>query len=220
MAVRSGDTSHDRRVRVQGVPVDSFPRLAPEVERGAVRRITVVGEEILRRRCQEVTRFGTPELSRLIDDMFATNQVAEGAGLAANQVDVDLRFFVWDITDEWGVRHVGHIANPVLDEVPSGHRELVEESEGCLSVPGPYRVVPRLDRAVVRGRDKDGEPLVIEGRGYFARCLQHETDHLDGHLYLDRLAQRERKAALREMAGSKDEMFARRAAMATKLGKH
>ncbi|MES9554036.1 MULTISPECIES: peptide deformylase [unclassified Streptomyces] len=220
MAVRSGDTSHDRRVRVQGVPVDSFPRLAPEVERGAVRRITVVGEEILRRRCQEVTRFGTPELSRLIDDMFATNQVAEGAGLAANQVDVDLRLFVWDITDEWGVRHVGHIANPVLDGVPPGHRELVEESEGCLSVPGPYRVVPRLDRAVVRGRDKDGEPLVIEGRGYFARCLQHETDHLDGHLYLDRLAQRERKAALREMAGCKDEMFARRAAMATKLGKH
>ncbi|MFI5774756.1 peptide deformylase [Streptomyces sp. NPDC051658] len=202
-----------------GEPVESYPRLAPEVERGAVRRITVVGEEILRRRCREVTRFGTPELSRLIDDMFATNQVAEGAGLAANQVDVDLRLFVWDITDDWGVRHVGHIANPVLDEVPAEHRRLVEESEGCLSVPGPYRVVPRLDRAVVRGRDKDGAPLVIEGRGYFARCLQHETDHLRGHLYLDRLAQRERKAALREMAESKDETFARRAALATKLGK-
>ncbi|MFE6667560.1 peptide deformylase [Streptomyces sp. NPDC057697] len=220
MAVRSDDTSDDRRVRVQGVPVDSFPRLAPEVERGAVRRITVVGEEILHRRCQDVTRFGTPELSRLIDDMFATNQVAEGAGLAANQVDVDLRLFVWDITDEWGVRHVGHIANPVLDEVPAEHRSLAEESEGCLSVPGPYRVVPRLDRAVVRGRDKDGAPLVIEGRGYFARCLQHETDHLDGHLYLDRLARRERKAALREMAGAQDETFARRAAVAAKLGKH
>ncbi|MFF1648536.1 peptide deformylase [Streptomyces sp. NPDC058240] len=219
MAVRFGDTSHDRRVRVQGEPVESYPRLAPEVERGAVRRITVVGEEVLRRRCREVTRFGTPELSRLIDDMFATNQVAEGAGLAANQVDVDLQLFVWDITDDWGVRHVGHIANPVLDEVPAEHRRLVEESEGCLSVPGPYRVVPRLDRAVVRGRDKDGAPLVIEGRGYFARCLQHETDHLRGHLYLDRLAQRERKAALREMAESKDETFARRAALATKLGK-
>lgn len=219
MAARFGDTSHDRRVRVQGEPVESYPRLTPEVERGAVRRITVVGEEILRRRCREVTRFGTPELSRLIDDMFATNQVAEGAGLAANQVDVDLRLFVWDITDDWGVRHVGHIANPVLDEVPAEHRRLVEESEGCLSVPGPYRVVPRLDRAVVRGRDKDGAPLVIEGRGYFARCLQHETDHLRGHLYLDRLAQRERKAALREMAESKDETFARRAALATKLGK-
>ncbi|MFJ5800832.1 peptide deformylase [Streptomyces decoyicus] len=219
MTVGFGDTSQDRRVRVLGHPVASYPRLAPEVERGSVRRITVVGEEILRRRCREVTQFGTPELSRLVDDMFATNQVAEGAGLAANQVGVDLQLFVWDITDDWGVRHVGHIANPVLAEVPAEQRRLVEEPEGCLSVPGPYRVVPRLDRAVVRGRDKNGEPLVIEGRGYFARCLQHETDHLHGRLYLDRLAQRERKAALREMAESKEEKFARRAALAKKLGK-
>ncbi|MFD8685786.1 peptide deformylase [Streptomyces sp. NPDC059651] len=219
MAVRFDNTGQDRRVRVMGEPVASYPRLAPETERGAVRRITVVGEEILRRRCREVTRFGTPELSRLIDDMFATNQVAEGAGLAANQVDVDLRLFVWDITDEWGVRHVGHIANPVLLEIPAGERRLIEETEGCLSVPGPYRVVPRLDRAVVRGRDRNGAPLEIEGRGYFARCLQHETDHLRGQLYLDRLALRERKTALREMAAAKDEMFARRAAAAEKLGK-
>ncbi|MEU9498012.1 peptide deformylase [Streptomyces sp. NPDC048196] len=219
MAVGLGDPAQDHRVRVQGVPVESYPRLAPEVERGGVRRITVVGEDVLRRRCREVTEFGTPELAKLIDDMFATNHVAQGAGLAANQVDVDLQLFVWDITDEWGVRHVGHIANPVLDEVPAEHRRLVEEAEGCLSVPGPYRVVPRLDRAVVRGRDKDGNPLVIEGRGYFARCLQHETDHLHGHLYLDRLAQRERKAALREMRDSQDRVFARRAATAKKLGK-
>lgn len=219
MTDRFDNPAQDRRVRVLGQPVDAYPRFAPEAERGAVRRISVVGEEILRRRCREVTRFGTPELSRLVDDMFATNQVAEGAGLAANQVDVDLQLFVWDITDEWGVRHVGHVANPVLVDVPAGERRLVEESEGCLSVPGPYRMVPRLDRAVVQGRDKNGEPVVIEGRGYFARCLQHETDHLRGHLYLDRLAQRERKTALREMAASKDEMFARRAAVAEKLGK-
>ncbi|MGY4953207.1 peptide deformylase [Streptomyces nigrescens] len=219
MAVGFGDTVRDRRVRVQGKPVESYPRLAPEVERGAVRRITVVGEEILRRRCRKVTEFGTAELARLIDDMFATNQVAEGAGLAANQVDVDLQLFVWDITDEWGVRHVGHIANPVLEEVSADDRHLVEEPEGCLSVPGPYRVVPRLDRAVVRGVDKDGNSLVIEGRGYFARCLQHETDHLHGHLYLDRLAQRERKAALREMQDSQDKVFARRASAAKRLGK-
>nr|UUG66826.1 Lyd2 [Streptomyces sp.] len=206
-------------MRVQGEPVDSYPRLAPEVERGAVRRITVVGEEILQRRCKEVTEFGTPELARLIDDMFATNQAAEGAGLAANQIDVDLQLFVWDITDDWGVRHVGHIANPVLDEIETSERTLVEEPEGCLSVPGPYRVVPRLDRAVVRGQDKDGNPLVIEGRGYFARCLQHETDHLYGRLYLDRLANRERKSALREMEKSMEKMFARRAANAAKLGK-
>ncbi|WP_328866929.1 peptide deformylase [Streptomyces sp. NBC_00304] len=219
MAARFDDTSQDRRVRVQGVPVDSFPRFAPETERGSVRRITVVGEEILRRPCREVTEFGTPELARLVDDMFATNQVAEGAGLAANQVGVDLRLFMWDITDDWGVRHVGHIANPVLDEVPPEQRRLIEESEGCLSVPGPYRMVSRLDRTVVRGRDKDGDPLVIEGRGYFARCLQHETDHLRGHLYLDRLAQRDRKTALREMDAAKEETFARRAARAAKLGK-
>ncbi|MGW3564366.1 peptide deformylase [Streptomyces sp. NPDC000941] len=219
MAMGFGDSAQDRRVRVQGEPVESYPRLAPEVSRGAVRRITVVGEEVLRRRCREVTEFGTPELAKLIDDMFATNQVAEGAGLAANQVDVDLQLFVWDITDEWGVRHIGHIANPVLDEVAAEHRRLVEEPEGCLSVPGPYRVVPRLDRAVVRGRDKDGNPLVIEGRGYFARCLQHETDHLHGRLYLDRLAQRERKAALREMKDSQDKVFARRASVAERLGK-
>ncbi|MEU9607418.1 peptide deformylase [Streptomyces sp. NPDC048057] len=219
MAVGFGDTARDRRVRVQGEPVASYPRLAPEVERGEVRRITVVGEEVLHRRCREVTEFGTAELTRLIDDMFATNQVANGAGLAANQVDVDLQLFVWDITDEWGVRHVGHIANPVLEDVSADDRRLVEEAEGCLSVPGPYRVVPRLDRAVVRGRDKDGSPLVIEGRGYFARCLQHETDHLHGRLYLDRLAQRERKAVLREMQDSQDEVFARRAAAAKRLGK-
>jgi peptide deformylase len=218
MAVRFGGASQDRRVRVQGEPVDSYPRLAPEVGRGTVRRITVVGEDVLRRRCRAVTQFGSPELSRLIDDMFATNQVAEGAGLAANQIDVDLQVFVWDITDEWGVRHVGHLVNPVLDEMPAAQRRLVEESEGCLSVPGAYQVVPRLDRAVVRGRDKDGKPLVIEGRGYFARCLQHESDHLHGRLYLDRLARRERQAALREMAASQDEVFARRAALARRLG--
>ncbi|WP_026341216.1 peptide deformylase [Actinomadura atramentaria] len=219
MARGFGDTAQDRRVRVQGVPVDSFPELAPEVGRGEARRITVVGEDILRRRLREVTEFGTPELAKLIDDMFATNQIADGAGLAANQVDVDLQLFVWDVTDEWGVRHVGHIANPVLDEVPTGERRLIKENEGCLSVPGPYRTVPRLDHAVVRGFDKDGNPLVIEGRGYFARCLQHETDHLHGRLYLDRLSNRERKSALREMETAQDEVFARRAANAARLGK-
>ncbi|MFE6599018.1 peptide deformylase [Streptomyces albidoflavus] len=221
MTVQDEGTGPDRRTRVQGEPVPFCPPVVPEAERGAVRRITVVGEEILHRPCREVTEdaFGTAGLAALVDDMFATNQAAEGAGLAANQVGVDLRLFVWDITDDWGVRHVGHLANPVLDDVPATDRRLVEEPEGCLSVPGPYRVVPRLDRAVVRGRDKDGRPLVIEGRGYFARCLQHETDHLRGHLYLDRLARRERKSALQEMRDSQEEVFARRAAAARRLGK-
>ncbi len=78
---------------------------------------------------------------------------------------------------------------------------------------------PAWTAPVVQGRDKAGRPLVIVGRGYFARCLQHETDHLGGHLYLDRLARRERKSALQEMRGSQDELFARRAAAAKRLGK-
>lgn len=212
------DRPADRRVRVQGEPVESYPRLPPEAGRGTPRRITVVGEEVLHRPCEEVTGFGTPELSRLIDDMFATLHVAEGAGLAANQVDVGLRLFVWDCLDEYGVRHVGHIANPVLEELPAERRRLAEVEEGCLSVPGPYLTVPRPDRAVVRGQDKDGRPLVIEGRGYFARCLQHETDHLQGRLYLDRLSARDRRTALREMAEQRDRVLARRAARAAALG--
>ncbi|MQY13708.1 Peptide deformylase [Streptomyces sp. RB5] len=200
----------ESRVQVQGLPVSEYPELAPETVRGTPRRITVVGEDILRRRLKPVTEFGTAELSRLIDDMFAANHIASGAAIAANQVDVDLQLFVWDMTDDWGVRHVGHIANPVLDDLPAEDRRLVEEREGCLSVPGPYRQVARPDHAVVRGQDKDGNPLVIEGRGYFARCLQHETDHLYGRLYIDRLTRRERASALREMAERQGDVFARR----------
>ncbi|MEH6373002.1 peptide deformylase [Streptomyces sp. KLMMK] len=209
----------DRRVRVQGQPVDSYPALSPEAERGSVRRITVVGEEVLSRPCREVTEFGSPELSALIDDMFLTMHVADGAGLAANQVGVDLQLFVYDCPDELGVRHVGHIINPVLDLPDPAGRRLVDDSEGCLSVPGATMTVPRIDRAVVRGFDKDGNPLVIEGIGYFARCLQHETDHLLGHTYLDRLSKRDRKDALRQMADRREDVFARRETKAARLGR-
>lgn len=104
MTVQDEGTGPDRRTRVQGEPVPFCPPVVPEAERGAVRRITVVGEEILHRPCREVTEdaFGTAGLAALVDDMFATNQAADGAGLAANQVGVDLRLFVWDITDDWG----------------------------------------------------------------------------------------------------------------------
>ncbi|MFC9425646.1 peptide deformylase [Streptomyces sp. NPDC056987] len=209
----------DRRVRLQGRPVDSYPALAPEAERGSVRRVTVVGEEILSRSCQEVTRFGSPGLSALIDDMFLTMYVADGAGLAANQVDIGLRLFVYDCLDDHGIRHVGHLVNPVLDPPDPGSRRLVDDVEGCLSVPGAGMAVPRTDHAVVRGLDQDGEPVVIEGTGYFARCLQHETDHLLGHTYLDRLSKRDRAEALRQMADRREGVFARRAAKAAGLGR-
>uniref|UniRef100_A0AAU3GVZ6 Peptide deformylase n=1 Tax=Streptomyces sp. NBC_01401 TaxID=2903854 RepID=A0AAU3GVZ6_9ACTN len=176
-----------------------------------VRRVTVVGEEVLRDPCREVTEFGTPELSALIDDMFLTMYVADGAGLAANQVGVGLRLFVYDCPDDHGVRHTGHLINPVLDRVDPADRRLVEEFEGCLSVPGATMTVPRVDRTVARGFDKDGSPLVIEGQGYFARCLQHETDHLAGRTYLDRLSGRDRKEALRQMEARIEGVLARRA---------
>jgi len=198
------------RVFVQGKPVDSFPRLAPEARRGAVQRVTEVGEEVLHKPCRDVTEFG-PDLAALIDDMFLTMYVAEGAGLAANQVGVDLRLFVYDCPDDDGVRHVGHIVNPVLEPLDPAGRRLLDEGEGCLSVPGAVMDVPRPDRAVVRGLDKDGNALVVEGTGYFARCLAHETDHVNGHVYLDRLSKRDRKEALRQVADRRDEVFARRA---------
>jgi peptide deformylase len=203
-------------VFVQGRPAAAYPPLAPEARRGSVRRVTELGEEVLHKPCRDVTEFG-PDLAALIDDMFRTMYVAEGAGLAANQVGVGLRLFVYDCPDDDGVRHVGHIVNPVLESPDPAARRLLDEGEGCLSVPGATMAVPRPDRAVVRGLDKDGEPLVVEGTGYFARCLAHETDHVNGHVYLDRLSARDRKAALRQSADRREEVFARRAANARTL---
>ncbi|MBH5129663.1 peptide deformylase [Streptomyces sp. PU10] len=200
-------------VFVQGRPTASYPPFAPEARRGSVRRVTEVGEGVLHRPCRDVTEFG-PDLAALVDDMFRTMYVAEGAGLAANQVGVDLRLFVYDCPDDDGVRHVGHIVNPVLEPLDPAARRLLDEGEGCLSVPGAVMAVPRPDRAVVRGLDKDGASLVVEGTGYFARCLAHETDHVNGQVYLDRLSGRERKAALRQSADRREEVFARRAANA------
>jgi len=209
-----------RPVYVQGEPVENHPRPAPEAGRGKVLRVTVAGEPILHRPLAPVTEqdYGSERLATLIDDMFATLYVAEGVGLAANQVDVDLRLFIYDCPDDDGARHVGHLCNPVLDELPPDERVLDDEDEGCLSVPGPYKKVARPHRAVARGTDMHGNPLVIEGTGYFARCLQHETDHLNGYLYIDRLSKRERKDALRQMEALREEVFARRAAKAESLG--
>ncbi|MGW4911304.1 peptide deformylase [Streptomyces sp. NPDC004270] len=199
------------RVFVQGNPLDHYPRHAPEARRGSVRRITETGEEVLHKPCRDVTEFG-PDLAALIDDMFLTMYIADGAGLAANQVGVDLRLFVYDCPDDDGVRHVGHLVNPVLETPDPAERRLLDDSEGCLSVPGAVMDVPRLDRAVAHGQDKDGNPLTLEGTGYFARCLAHETDHVNGRVFLDRLSGRDRKEALRQVAARREEVYARRAA--------
>ncbi len=178
---------------------DAEAREAAHRERGTVRPITVVGNPVLHKPCRTVTEFDD-KLAALIDDMFASQRAAEGVGLAANQIGVDLRVFVYDCPDDDGVRHVGHVVNPVLDELPADQRVLDDSNEGCLSVPGAYMELARPDHAVVRGQDLHGNPVAVQGSGYFARCLQHETDHLNGYLYIDRLSKRERKDVLRQMA--------------------
>ncbi|MEV4556071.1 peptide deformylase [Kitasatospora sp. NPDC049285] len=171
----------------------------PDLSKGAARPITVVGNPVLHREVKTVTAFDA-ELSALVDDMFQSMYAAEGVGLAANQVGVDLKVFVYDCPDDQGVRHIGHVVNPVLEELPAGRRTLDDSPEGCLSVPGAYMDLARPDFAAVTGQDKDGNPIRVEGTGFFARCLQHETDHLYGYLYIDRLSKRDRKDALRQMA--------------------
>ncbi|MDX3095931.1 peptide deformylase [Streptomyces sp. ME01-24h] len=176
-------------------------REAAHRERGTARPITVVGNPVLHHPCTTVTSFDE-ELAALIDDMFASQRAAEGVGLAANQIGVPLRVFVYDCPDDDGVRHVGHVVNPVIDDLPAERRVLDDGNEGCLSVPGAYAELPRPDYAVCRGQDMHGNDIVVEGRGFFARCLQHETDHLGGYLYIDRLSKRDRKDALKQMAES------------------
>ncbi|GGU42781.1 peptide deformylase 4 [Streptomyces albospinus] len=178
---------------------DANEREEAHRERGTSRPITVVGNPVLHKECKDVTEFDDA-LAQLIDDMFASQRTAEGVGLAANQIGVDLKVFVYDCMDDEGVRHVGAVCNPVLDELPAGRRVLDDSNEGCLSVPGAYAELARPDYAVVRGQDAKGDPIVVQGTGYFARCLQHETDHLYGYLYIDRLSKRDRKDALKQMA--------------------
>ncbi|NGN69687.1 peptide deformylase [Streptomyces sp. A7024] len=177
---------------------DCEERETAHCERGNARPITVVGNPVLHRECKDVTDFG-PELAKLVDDMFASQRAAEGVGLAANQIGVDLKVFVYDCHDDDGVRHVGTVCNPVLVEQPAESRVLAEGNEGCLSVPGAYAELARTEYAEVTGQDAEGNPIKVRGTGYFARCLQHETDHLYGRLYIDRLSKRDRKDALKQM---------------------
>jgi peptide deformylase len=121
--------------------------------------------------------------------MYAAN----GVGLAANQIGVDLRIFVYDCTDDDDQPHKGVIVNPTLEFPEAKNRHLEEDQEGCLSVPGPYAQLARVDHVHCLGFDLDGNPVNVHGTGQLARCLQHETDHLNGTVFGDRLAGRARK---------------------------
>ncbi len=157
----------------------------------AVRPIRIVGDPVLNTPTRLVTEFGST-LYALLADMFDTMAAAQGVGLAANQIGVDLRVFVYDCPDGDGVRQRGVVVNPVLEtsELPAGMPDPDDDWEGCLSVPGESFPTGRASWAQVTGFDPGGAPLTVEGTGYLARCLQHETDHLDGILYLNRLVGR------------------------------
>jgi peptide deformylase len=170
---------------------------------GVARPIVTYGSNpVLHRPCAPVTVFDT-DLRRLVLDMFASMSAADGVGLAANQIGVDARIFVIDCPDADDEDVVGYIVNPTLTLLEPRGDEPAEEvtEEGCLSVPGPYADLPRAFRARVDGVDVRGEPVSIEASGMAARCLQHEVDHLDGIVYVDRLGEDERERLLAEAAG-------------------
>jgi peptide deformylase len=155
-----------------------------------IRPIREVGDPVLRTPADEVKEFDS-DLAALVRDLVETVDHPGRAGLAATQIGVSLRVFSYNID---GV--IGHVVNPRIVELSE---ETQGGDEGCLSVPGIWAPTVRAMHAVVEGFDVDGKPLRLEGEGLMARCLQHEVDHLDGKLFLDRLTGEARKTALRAL---------------------
>jgi peptide deformylase len=153
-----------------------------------IRPICITGNPVLHSKALEVTEFND-DLRQLAQDMYETMDEAPGVGLAAPQVGVNLRVFVYDWDAEDGTAQRGVVINPVLSisEVPSGEADWETESEGCLSVPGERFPLRRAESAILTGVDLEQNPVHIEATGWFARIFQHEFDHLEGILYVDRL---------------------------------
>ncbi|MCL1899490.1 MAG: peptide deformylase [Promicromonosporaceae bacterium] len=203
----------------QGERASEYPPLAPESERGTARRVTEIGEPVLHTPAAPVgaEEFGTPELLSLIDDMFASMDVAEGVGLAAPQIGVGKQVFVFDLVDDDDDRHVGVICNPTLTQ--DFDSEPILRDEGCLSVPGAYEPLSRPSVARVSGFTPAGEPLELSAVGYLARCFIHETQHLQGTLYWDHLSPEAQEDALRQRDENRAATLARRAEVAIELAK-
>lgn len=156
----------------------------------AIRPIVITGNPVLHSRASEVTVFDD-ELRELVADMYDTMDKAPGVGLAAPQVGIPLRIFVYDYADDNGNERRGVLINPELEigPVSTEPADEEEEVEGCLSVPGERFPLKRAETAIVTGVDLDQNPIRIEAEGWFARIFQHEFDHLNGTLYVDRLAE-------------------------------
>ena len=152
-----------------------------------VQDIRLFGDPVLRTPAAPVTTFDK-ELRKLVKDLTETMQDAPGLGLAAPQIGVSLRVFTYWVDDV-----LGHLVNPVLDL----SEETQDGEEGCLSVPEMAFPTTRALRVVAKGFNMHGEPVLLEGSDLLARCVQHETDHLDGIMFIDRLDPQTRKEAMR-----------------------
>ncbi len=155
-----------------------------------VREIRLFGDPVLKTVSDPITKFDE-NAKALIQDLLDTTQLPGRAGVAAPQIGVNLRAFSYNVNGQ-----VGYLINPVLVEV-SGEKQLVDE--GCLSVPELWHKTPRYEFAKAVGVDLDGNTVEVEGTGLMAQMLQHECDHLDGFVYLDRLEDGERKLAMKSL---------------------
>src|SRR4051812_41154632 len=163
----------DRPVSRRSPTEKPGPAPSPSRSSVAIQPIRLFGDPVLRTPAAEVTDFDK-ELRQLVKDLTETMMDAPGVGLAAPQIGVSLRVFTYWVDDV-----LGHLVNPTLDL----SSELQDGEEGCLSLPGLAFDTPRALRVVAKGQDMFGEPVVIEGSELLARCIQHETDHLDGILF-------------------------------------
>ena len=155
-----------------------------------VRPIREIGDPVLRTPADPVRAFDK-DLAALVRDLEETVDHPGRAGVAATQIGVGLRVFSYNVD---GV--IGHLVNPVITE---RSEELQDDDEGCLSIPGLYAPTVRAMHCVAEGFDVHGEPVRLAGSGLMARCLQHEVDHLDGKLFVDRLTGEARKQVLRAL---------------------
>jgi peptide deformylase len=186
-------------------PDSPLTSVGPELpDGGTVRPITRWGADVMHRPQQPVTAYDD-ELRSLVADMVATMYAADGVGLAACQIGVDLAVFVFECPVQEGAIHQGVVCNPVLHLPEGKSRRLDEGDEGCLSYPGAFVPCARPDEARVTGVGLDGEAVEYSGTGLLARCLQHETDHTRGTVFGDRLSTRWRKKLRKQMEAQAEE---------------
>lgn len=159
----------------------------------AIRQIRLLGDPVLREPCTAVVDIDD-EIRRLIDDLMDTMYDAEGIGLAAPQIGVSQRVFVYDVSEEG--HPPGVLVNPRIVESEG----TVRESEGCLSIPDLTEIVERSVSVVAEGLDREGRSVRLEADGLLSRCLQHESDHLDGILFVDRISPLKRRMLLTKWA--------------------